>query len=181
MRFVAWNRYLLFCLLRSAGTCSVSGNDLIKTLNEQVKKLDDAYQDLQAGIYAKQVQVEELTNELEDLKLRVQRMSQEQHSLRENAKAQIVIDSAKVVARMLMALDSSLGPTFSEKSRIMDLASRVGVYQISNAGLTERFNFEEFDDPENQVQPGDSIRVIAPGYLFIQGEQRVVLAKALIG
>jgi hypothetical protein len=159
---------------------SFSSQAQIDALEVRIAEAARSTSDLQRRLVEAEAARSSYERQIELLTQKVDVAANQVTKLRENEKAQYQLDAAKALARILSTLDNELGENFTGRELVLDQAKKIGIIELFEFGAIEIHSQETCDDPSSSANPGDEIRVVAPGYAWSDGNQRVVLVRALV-
>jgi hypothetical protein len=159
---------------------SFSSQAQIDALEERIAEAIRSTSDLQRRLVEAEAVRSSYERQIETLTQKVDLAANQVIRLRENEKSQYQLDAAKALARILSSLDNELGENFTGRELVLDQAKKIGIIELFEFGAKEIHSQETCDDPSSSANPGDEIRVVAPGYAWSDGSQRVVLVRALV-
>jgi hypothetical protein len=122
----------------------------------------------------------ELEQKITSLEAKIAKAGEASESVRDGVKQQFALDAARKVVRILAFIDAEFGHEYEGKPRVLSLAQSLEISSFATVGEVAIFNFTHFDDYEGRSAEGDSVKVLAPGYLWGSEEDSIVLLKAVV-
>lgn len=121
-----------------------------------------------------------LDQKIASLEAKIAQAGEASESVRDGVKQQFALDAARKVVRILAFIDEQFGPEYEGKQRVLTLAKSLDITSFAKVGEIASFNFTHFDDHEGRSAEGDSVKVLASGYLWGSEDDSIVLLKAVV-
>ena len=165
--------------LKSAMSAIADSDSLAKAQREILEKTL-LVQKASLELEASRLRNVELEQQISYLNETLTAAAQERIALSEGAKAQVQIQSAQTIAKILSSLDIENASKYQGREKAIAAAEKMGINEISFAGAEVAYDFDLHDDPEGQAKPGQKVNVLLAGYNFSRGAESIVLRKALV-